>query len=47
MSRFKNEKVVLIGAGSAVFGLGTINDIFQSDTLVGSTIFSTISMSMH
>ena len=32
------KKVVLIGAGSAVFGLGTINDIFQSDTLVGSTI---------
>ena len=32
------KKVVLIGAGSAVFGLGTINDIFQSDTLAGSTI---------
>lgn len=32
------KKVVLIGAGSAVFGLGTINDIFQSDILEGSTI---------
>ena len=32
------KKIVLIGAGSAVFGLGTINDIFQSDSLVGSTI---------
>ena len=34
----KLKKIVLIGAGSAVFGLGTINDIFQSDSLVGSTI---------
>ena len=32
------KKIVLIGAGSAVFGLGTINDIFQSDSLIGSTI---------
>ena len=32
------KKIVLIGAGSAVFGLGTINDIFQSESLVGSTI---------
>ena len=32
------KKIVLIGAGSAVFGLGTVNDIFQSSALVGSTI---------
>ncbi len=31
-------KIVLIGAGSSVFGLGTISDIFQSSTLKGSTI---------
>ena len=31
-------KIVLIGAGSAVFGLGTVSDIFQSETLQGSTI---------
>ena len=31
-------KIVLIGAGSAVFGLGTVSDIFQSETLKGSTI---------
>ena len=32
------KKIVLIGAGSAVFGLGTVSDIFQSETLQGSTI---------
>ena len=31
-------KIVLIGAGSAVFGLGTVSDIFQSSILKGSTI---------
>ena len=31
-------KIVSIGAGSAVFGLGTVSDIFQSETLKGSTI---------
>ena len=32
------KKIVLIGAGSAVFGLGTINDLFQSEILTGSKI---------
>jgi len=32
------SKIVLIGAGSANFGLGTIGDIFKSKILVGSTI---------
>ena len=31
-------KIVLIGAGSAIFGLGTISDIFNSKVLEGSTI---------
>jgi alpha-galactosidase len=31
-------KIVLIGAGSAQFGLGTLGDIFQSKKLVGSEI---------
>ena len=31
-------KIVLIGAGSAIFGLGTISDIFNSNVLKGSTI---------
>ena len=31
-------KIVLIGAGSANFGLGTVGDIFKSETLKGSTI---------
>ena len=31
-------KIVLIGAGSANFGLGTIGDIFKSKILEGSTI---------
>lgn len=31
-------KIVLIGAGSAIFGLGTISDIFNSEVLEGSTI---------
>ncbi len=32
------NRIVLIGAGSANFGLGTIGDIFKSDVLAGSTI---------
>ena len=32
------NKVVLIGAGSANFGLGTIGDLFKSEILEGSTI---------
>ena len=32
------NKIVLIGAGSANFGLGTIGDIFKSKILEGSTI---------
>jgi alpha-galactosidase len=32
------KKIVLIGAGSAVFGLGTINDMFKSETLRGTRI---------
>ena len=32
------NKIVLIGAGSANFGLGTISDIFKSKILEGSTI---------
>ena len=31
-------KIVLIGAGSAIFGLGTISDIFNSAILSGATI---------
>ncbi|WP_320130218.1 alpha-glucosidase [uncultured Sphaerochaeta sp.] len=31
-------KIVLIGAGSAQFGLGTLGDIFQSEVLEGSEI---------
>ena len=31
-------KIVLIGAGSAVFGLGTVSDVFQSSVLEGATI---------
>ena len=31
-------RIVLIGAGSAIFGLGTISDIFNSQVLEGSTI---------
>ena len=31
-------KIVLIGAGSAIFGLGTISDIFKSSILTGATI---------
>lgn len=31
-------RIVLIGAGSAQFGLGTLTDIFQSEILRGSTI---------
>ena len=32
------SKIVLIGAGSTNFGLGTIGDIFKSNVLAGSTI---------
>ena len=32
------KKIVLIGAGSAVFGLGTVSDVFQSLVLEGATI---------
>ena len=32
------KKIVLIGAGSTQFGLGTIADIFKSKVLEGSTI---------
>ena len=32
------KKIVLIGAGSTNFGLGTIGDIFKSKVLAGSTI---------
>ena len=32
------KKIVLIGAGSTNFGLGTIGDIFKSKILAGSTI---------
>ncbi|WP_320127486.1 alpha-glucosidase [uncultured Sphaerochaeta sp.] len=31
-------KIVLIGAGSAMFGLGALGDIFKSKTLIGSEI---------
>ena len=31
------KKIVLIGAGSTNFGLGTIGDIFKSKVLAGST----------
>ncbi len=31
-------RIVLVGAGSAQFGLGTLADIFRSDVLAGSTI---------
>ena len=34
----KMKKIVLIGAGSSVFGLGTVSDIFKSTSLEGSTI---------
>tara|TARA_B100000686_G_scaffold250424_1_gene260602 strand:+ start:66 stop:1382 length:1317 start_codon:yes stop_codon:yes gene_type:complete len=33
-----NKRIVLIGAGSSNFGLGTIGDIFKSKVLTGSTI---------
>ena len=32
------KRIVLIGAGSTNFGLGTIGDIFKSEILIGSTI---------
>jgi len=33
-----STKIVLIGAGSAMFGLGTLGDIFRSEVLKGSTV---------
>jgi alpha-galactosidase len=33
-----SQRIVLVGAGSAQFGYGTIGDIMQSQTLEGSTI---------
>jgi alpha-galactosidase len=33
-----NPKIVLIGAGSAMFGLGTLGDIFKCKALEGSTV---------
>ena len=33
-----SERIVMIGAGSAQFGLGTLGDLFQSRALEGSTI---------
>jgi len=33
-----SKRIVLIGAGSAQFGLGTLTDLFQSEPLRGSTI---------
>jgi alpha-galactosidase len=32
------SKIVLVGAGSAMFGLGALGDIFKSHALKGSTI---------
>ena len=32
------SKIVLIGAGSAMFGLGALGDIFKNKALEGSTI---------
>ena len=33
-----NTTIVLIGAGSATFGFGTLGDIFKSQVLPGSSI---------
>jgi len=33
-----SEKIVVIGAGSLTFGLGTVGRILESDVLVGSTV---------
>lgn len=33
-----SSKIVLIGAGSAMFGLGSVGNIFKSKTLEGSTV---------
>ena len=32
------QRIVLIGAGSTIFGLGVVGDIFKSKSLDGSTI---------
>jgi alpha-galactosidase len=32
------QKIVLIGAGSLTFGLGTVGSIFESEALSGATI---------
>ncbi len=37
------QRIVLIGAGSAQFGFGTLSDIFASKVLEGSEIVCTIS----
>ena len=37
-------KIVLVGAGSIQFGLGTLGDIFTSKTLTGSEITLLTSM---
>jgi alpha-galactosidase len=36
--KIMSSKIVLIGAGSAMFGLGTVGNIFKSKALEGSTI---------
>ncbi|MEA3307930.1 MAG: alpha-glucosidase [Chloroflexota bacterium] len=33
-----NTRIVLVGAGSAMFGLGALGDIFKSEKLAGSTV---------
>ncbi|MEL7657703.1 MAG: hypothetical protein AAGU75_17550, partial [Bacillota bacterium] len=33
-----SKRIVLIGAGSAMFGLSTLGDIFQCEALAGSTL---------
>ena len=33
-----NKRIVLIGAGSTNFGLGTVSDLFKSQIFQGSTI---------
>jgi alpha-galactosidase len=41
------NRIVLIGAGSANFGLGTLHDILKSQLLVGSTVSCTILILKH
>ena len=33
-----SKKIVLVGAGSTSFGTASMNDIFRSDVLEGSTV---------